>query len=65
MTLRLIAQMKAESSRAIAVATMVGSLPLRMSDRKRPRLRTPSAFVAASSERGGMAAATPAQFDVG
>jgi hypothetical protein len=32
----LIAQMKADSSRAIAVATMVGRLPFRASDRKRP-----------------------------
>jgi hypothetical protein len=36
MTSRLIVQMKADSSRAIAVATTVGRLPLRMSDRKRP-----------------------------
>src|SRR5215475_13282620 len=36
MTSRLIAHMKADSSRAIAVATTVGRLPLRMSDRKRP-----------------------------
>ena len=35
-TSRLIAQMKADSSRAIAVATTVGRLPLRVSDRKRP-----------------------------
>src|SRR5215475_15512804 len=38
-TSRLIAQMKADSSRAIAVATMFGSLPLRTSDRKRPHNR--------------------------
>ena len=36
MTSRLIAQIKADSSRAIAVATTVGRLPLRVSDRKRP-----------------------------
>jgi hypothetical protein len=35
-TSRLIAQMKADSSRAIAVATTVGRLPFRASDRKRP-----------------------------
>jgi hypothetical protein len=32
----LIAQMKADGSRAIAVATTVGRLPFRASDRKRP-----------------------------
>jgi hypothetical protein len=37
MTSRLIAQMKADSSRAIAVATMVGRVPFRVSDRKRPQ----------------------------
>ena len=36
MTSRLIAQMKADSSRAIAVATTVRRLPFRTSDRKRP-----------------------------
>ena len=36
MTSRLIAQMKAASSRAIAVATTVGRLPFRVSERKRP-----------------------------
>jgi hypothetical protein len=35
MTSRLIAQMKADSSRAIAMAT-IGRLPFRVSDRKRP-----------------------------
>jgi hypothetical protein len=35
-TSRLIAQMKADSSRAIAVAMTFGRLPLRVSDRKRP-----------------------------
>jgi hypothetical protein len=33
---RLIAQMKADSSRAIAVAMTLGCLPFRVSDRKRP-----------------------------
>src|SRR6202162_4458751 len=36
MTSRLIAQMKAASSRAIAVAMMFGRLPFRVSERKRP-----------------------------
>ena len=36
MTSRLIAQMKADSSRAIAVATTFGRLPFRVSERKRP-----------------------------
>ena len=36
MTSRLIAQMKAASSRAIAVATTVGRLPFRVGERKRP-----------------------------
>ena len=35
-TSRLIAQMKADSSRAIAVAMTFGRLPFRVSDRKRP-----------------------------
>ena len=35
-TSRLIAQMKADSSRAIAVAMTFGRLPFRVSDRNRP-----------------------------
>jgi hypothetical protein len=35
----LIAQMKADSSRAIAVTTIVGRLPFRVSARKRPQSR--------------------------
>src|SRR5215471_5682936 len=54
-TARLIAQMKADSSRAIAVATMLGSLPLRISDRKRPHNRV-WAFQAISRTRLGAAA---------
>jgi hypothetical protein len=59
MTSRLIAQMKADSSRAIAVATMLGSLPLRMSDRKRPHNRV-WAFHAISRTRLGAAPPSPA-----
>ena len=55
MTSRLIAQMKAESSRAIAVATTVRSLPLRSSDRKRLHSRV-CAFHAISRTRLGAAA---------
>src|SRR6516162_83274 len=55
MTSRLIAQMKADSSRAIAVTTMFGSLPLRMSDRKRAHNRV-CAFHAISRTRFGAAA---------
>jgi hypothetical protein len=36
MTSRLIAQMKADNSRAIAVATTVGRLHFRVGDRERP-----------------------------
>ena len=55
MTSRLIAQMKAESSRAIAVATTVRSLPFRSSDRKRLHSRV-CAFHAISRTRLGAAA---------
>src|SRR5262249_44642183 len=55
MTSRLIAQMKADSSRAIAVAAIVGSLPLRRSERKRPHNRV-CAFHAISRTRLGAAA---------
>src|SRR5215813_1615496 len=54
-TSRLIAQMKADSSRAIAVATMLGILPLLLSDRKRPHNRI-WAFHAISRTRLGAAA---------
>jgi len=55
MTSRLIAQMKADSSRATAVAATVGSLPLRRSERKRPHNRV-CAFHAISRTRLGAAA---------
>src|ERR1700726_2049758 len=55
MTSRLIAQMKAASSRAIAVATMVGRLPFRVSERKRPH-NLICAFQAISRTARGAAA---------
>ena len=51
---RLIAQMKADSSRAIAVTTIVGRLPFRVSVRKRPQSRI-CAFQAISRAARGAA----------
>jgi hypothetical protein len=55
MTSRLIAQTKAASSRAMAVAATGGFLPLRRSERKRPHSRV-WAFHAISRTRLGAAA---------
>ena len=52
---QLIAQMNADSSRAIAVAAIVGRLPLWTSDRKRPHSLV-CAFHAISRTRLGAAA---------
>ena len=54
MSSRLIAQMKADSSRAIAVAITVRRLPFRSSERKRPH-NLVCAFHAISRTRLGAA----------